>query len=1420
VKISKGIRGEIMMKTKQLAQLMEETNYQAALQLFISTFTEYTKKPRISAFREVLTLTDEELRPILQVMDLALMDDVSGMLIRANYRKKKTVTSTIWYCEELVDLGEFIKAEELLLTLLQQEDLSKKEEEKIVYNLAIACIRMRRYHAAYDYMMKCEELTPNSMKTRWGYYYLQKGEWEEGVKQLLEGLQDKKDGAYAFGMLIRHYMLQGNWEEAKRYIDRALLQYPDFPRLQMEKLRYLYKTKEWAELREAVKELQDVTPFHCYQTVNSLWVAESLYHQHDISALRDFLQKNDTIATQSHFRHLPEIIQSESILLKKYKPTLQKSNYCVPASLEMVFSMYDQHVSQEEVAESIFTISGSSISKAITFLEERGYYCRYFYSNVELIKQMLQSGISVIMSLEYPTSSHVQVVVGYDDNLQCLIIQDPNLTDVVYLEYEKFQDEFSNSHALAIAVVPSQQAPSLHFLDEKEHEIAARIQVLGENCNEDFSEEDKTFIRENITNIIVAASFLKFLAKQDEEELLSQAADAVEQSNFEKEYKYLIIAMAYVRIKKWGKAEEYLANVKPHYYQSAYWYLKGRIHYEKNEHDQATQCFRKGITFETDDFVLWSYLALSTSFRGLDEQALRYSSIAIDINNLDTFTRINHGMILFDNKFYTEAREQFSSVLKEEKSHGHAWFERARCDKELERYHHAERGFRTAISLDPEIAVPYRDLAQLYEFVYMQPEKVEPLLQTGLKETDEAILLLLELGDFYERQKEYENARVLYLRATEKYPEDPAGWVNLGHLLKEEENFSDAFAWLNENYERFQDDSEYLVNAGKYMWEAALAMDAPPGHLEQALSLLEKGINCAPTNVEDALELYVNLIEETPYNARGITFLQNKHEEDVENYLYPSYMGCLYESNGFLYQAKECYELGLSKAYKLLPLYRLGEILVKLGEDKEARKCYKMVLELDSTHVQAHLNIADICDRLNHKVQELFHIRKAFDLNPYAVNIEYLASLIKEKELLELKEKLNSLINERNASFVYDSLGYVYGALGDYGAEEEYVSKALALEPEEIPLLMHQIQILLRKKKFAEAKKEVLPLICKDIENRNLYELFVEIHVSAGSMLTLEKVVNRLKLSDQEKSKVSMYTAVAFDKVLIARRENEEYDLSERNWFKKLKNFGKASVDFGILISLYENALKQDRENVTAVFWLADVYLQLDMKTDAIKSYEKFLKYHWESDVAYQLTSTILELLDEEAPAKKHQQYLVQAKELVEKCLAEEEASMYLSQYGYVLKLLGEFGKAESVYQQVIELESDDPAAYYQLALLYRENNRVLEAKETIWKALELAPADTQIMNEASIALRLNGEFHAALEMVERALEQDSEDAMLLYNRACYLSLLGKFEESAAHLAELFEADEDGIFIEMSLEDEDLEPLKEAGMFPLEVSEQ
>lgn len=1407
------------MKIKQLAQLLEETNYQGALQLFMVSFTEFTKKPRLSAFREVLTLSDDELRPILQVMDMALMDDVSGMLIRANYRKKKTITSKVWYCEELIDQGEVIQAEELLLTLLQ-EDMTKKEEEKVVYNLAIACMRMRRYQAAYDYMNRCEQLTSNSMKTRWGYYYLQKGDWEKGVKQLLEGLNDTKDGVYAFGMLIRHYMLQGNWQEAKKYIDDAMLHYSNIPRVLMEKLRYHYKTKEWPELRETLKALQEVSPLHSYQTINSLWEAESLYHEHDISALSDFLQKHERLSTQSHFKHLPELVSKESIFIKKYKPTVQKSNYCVPASLEMVFSMYDQHVSQEEVAESIFTISGSSISKAIAFLEERGFYSKYFYSNVELIKQMLQSGVSVIISLEYPTSSHVQVVVGYDDNLQCLIIQDPNLTDVVYVEYEKFHEEFSNSHALAIAVVPMQQSATLHFLDEREHEVAARIQVLGENCNEEFAEEDNSFIRENITGIIVAASYLKFLAKHDKDDLLSQAAAAVEKSNFEKEYKYLIIAMAYVRVKNWSRAEDYLQYVKPHYYQSAYWYLQGRIHYEKNEHEEAASCFKKGITFEVDDFVLWSYLALSTSFQGLDQQALTYSSIAMDINDLDTFTKINHGMILYDNKLFTEAREQFSLVLREVKAHGHAWFERARCDRELERYRHAERGFRTAISLDPEIAAPYRELSHLYEFVFMQPEKVESLLLDGLKETEEAILLLLELGDFYERQKEYEKARVQYLRATEKYPEDPSGWVNLGHLLKEEGYFEEAYAWLNEHYARFQHDSEYLVNAGKYMWEAALAMDASPGHLEQALSILEKGINHAPANIGDALELYVNLIEDTPYNDRGIQFLQSKHEENAENYLFPTYMGCLYESAGMWDQARECYELGLSKAYELLPLYRLGEILVKLGEDKEARKYYKLVLELDPTHVQAHINIADICQRLNHKMQERFHIRKAFDLNPYAVNMEYFASLLKENELVELKEELENLLNDRNASYVYDSLGYVYGVLYDYEREEEYVKKALALDPEETPLLMHQIQIMLRKKKFSEAKKAIMPLVCKEIEYRNLYELLVEVHISSGSMLTLEKVINRLKLSNQDISKVSMYTAAAFDKVLMDRREKEEYDLSERNWFKKLKNFGKASVDFGVLISLYENALKHDRENVTAVFWLADVYLQLDMKTDAIKSYKKFLKHHWDSDIAYQLTSTILELVEEGGAEKKQQQLLLQAQGLVERCLAEEEASRYLSQYGYVLKLLGNTEQAESVYKQVIDVDSTDPVAYFQLALLYRENNRVIEAKETILKALEIAPEDAQILNEASIALRLNGEFQAALEMVDRAIKFDAEDAMLLYNRACYLSLLGRFEESAAHLTEVFEEDEDGIFIEMSLNDEDLEQLKEAGMFPLEVSEQ
>jgi tetratricopeptide (TPR) repeat protein len=1405
------------MEMKRIADLLKENKYSDALELFLNTYWEYTKSLKLSTLRKVINLPDEELRSLLKIMDLALMEDMSSVLVRANYRRKKTVTAATWYCEELIDQGRVVEAEEILQGLLE-EQLTKTEEEKIYYNLAVACIKMHRFQAGYDYMKKCEEWSSDSMHTRWGYYYLQKGDGEKAITFLQEGTHDKKDGVYAYGLMIQHYMLEGSWQQAEQILKQAKIKYPNFPRLMLEEVRYHYKTKDWQSMRLAIEALQDVSPFHNYQMMNALWEAESYYQERDILSLQKFLGMDEKIAKQTHFKNLPKTVTQNNIFLKSYKPVIQKNNYCVPASLEMILSMYGKSVSQEEVASHIFSVSGSSLSKAISFLEERDFYCRYFYSNVDLIKRLLHSEASIMMSLEYPTSSHVQVIAGYDDNFQCLLVQDPNLTDITYVEYEKFIQVYSNSQALAIAIIPSASSSALALLDVEEHEEAAIIQVLGENCHDEMTEESKVFLKQNIQNVNVAASYLKFLADAEDQELLQRAKDVLENSSLEAEYKYMVIALAFVRLKLWEQAETYLVKTKADSYQASFWYLNGRIYYEKNELEEAVNCFKKGVIHDPEDFVIWSYLALTLSFQGLYEQALHYSSIAMDINDMDIFIRMNHGMILYDNQFFNEARDQFDFVLRDKKGHGHAWYERARCDLELERYRHAERGFKTAISLDPEISVSYKELSQVYEFIYKDLEKVEPLLQKGLAETEDANLLLIELGDFYERQKEYEKARKCYLRTTEKYPEDPVGWVNLGVLLKVEGDAEASFKWLNSHFEKFQEESEYLINAGRCMWEASMEMEAEPGYFEQALAFLEKGIRVASANMEGALELYVNLIEETPYYERGIEFLQDLHVGDEENYLYPSYMGCLYEQNGFWNLAKKCYESGLANSIEVLPLYRLGELHEKMEEDKEARKYYKKVIELDPAHLQAHLNIAGICQRLNHKVQEVFYSKKAFALSPYSLDMEYFVSLLKGDELDQLQEDLEHLLNERNASFIYDSLAHVYSKKGELAKEEELVAQALELEPEETLFILHHLKILTRKKLYTKAKKIILPLISREVENRDIYEMFVEIYLEAGTVVQMEKDINRLKLPTKEKSLVCMFTAAAYDKVLLNRMENSEYDATESNWFTKMRKFGKASIDLGVLISLYENSLKLDRENVTAIMWLTDFYFQMEMKLDAIKSFEKFLKHQWDHYVAFHLASTYLEYA-EDLPEKKRRQYSLQAQELLEQCLAVEESYSYILQYGNALESLGRLKEAEAAYLRGVELDPYNELAYYQLGVLYREQDLLMKAEENMIKAMEISPEDGQILNDTSIVYRLKGNYEAALEFVDKALEADPEEAFYLYNRACYLSLMGDYEECAAHLIDLFEMDEDNVFLEMAMEDEDLQSLKEAGLFPVEWSE-
>jgi tetratricopeptide (TPR) repeat protein len=315
------------------------------------------------------------------------------------------------------------------------------------------------------------------------------------------------------------------------------------------------------------------------------------------------------------------------------------------------------------------------------------------------------------------------------------------------------------------------------------------------------------------------------------------------------------------------------------------------------------------------------------------------------------------------------------------------------------------------------------------------------------------------------------------------------------------------------------------------------------------------------------------------------------------------------------------------------------------------------------------------------------------------------------------------------------------------------------------------------------------------------------------SVLKLEGDFKKLKLEKTERSLAFMFTAAAYEKML-SPMENSFEQLSEsKGFFKKLTSFSKLTAHFGVIIGFYETAIKLDRKNITAVMWLTDFYVQAELSSDAIKVLERAFAHNSNIDIAYRLAALYVEELVNVKSSKQYS-YLTNAKELLEFCLAENEDPEYMNLLAYVLLEREDLLEAEAMYLRCLSIEPAIDKGYFNLARLYLQIEKFSKAEKASKAAVELEPDNEDNYNQLSLIFHRQGQKEQALDAINKAIELNPDDLFCLYNRACFLVALGRMEEAAKQLEHVFAFDEEGYFIELAEDDDDMLPLKEAGCFP------
>ena len=130
-----------------------------------------------------------------------------------------------------------------------------------------------------------------------------------------------------------------------------------------------------------------------------------------------------------------------------------------------------------------------------------------------------------------------------------------------------------------------------------------------------------------------------------------------------------------------------------------------------------------------------------------------------------------------------------------------------------------------------------------------------------------------------------------------------------------------------------------------------------------------------------------------------------------------------------------------------------------------------------------------------------------------------------------------------------------------------------------------------------------------------------------------------------------------------------------------------------------------------------------------------------------------------------------------------------LFQQGNQAQNEGRYREAESIWRQIISIDSNNAIAYFYIGLALRKQGKLEEAIAAYKKAIELDPNDATAYYNMGNALRKQGKLEEAIAAYKKALELDPNYAFAYYNMGNALKRQGKLEEAIASYKKAIELD-------------------------------
>ncbi|MEK4028400.1 tetratricopeptide repeat protein [Pseudobacillus sp. FSL P4-0506] len=1180
--------------------------------------------------------TEDEYYRLIRLADAGAMYRYSNFLATAANKRFRSVRTFSWYCYSLLEQGKSLEAEAKMKQRLFDEgvDSLTLEEKKAAWLLLVkALCQLHRYREAADYIRLIEEsgnlLSPDQLAD----FYLETNNWEQAEQIVKKGLDLPFHERGDVSLLVYVDLLsrQGNHEAALHMLQKGTEVFPECPVFQLEQMRSFRLAGDFQAILDHADYLNNKNPFHENKDYFIYLKAEALYKLEKWDELKQWIAAHKTVLEKTIFseRTIDPNKAYQQIMIQ---PIRQKLNYCVPATLSMMMQTAGKNVSQDEVAEHVFDVTGSKLMTAIDYMASLGFSSAFFKGTVELYKHFIDNGCPVVLDMLIENQSHVQLVTGYDDRLGVLFVQDPNELETLLVPYEEAAHTYRLKDRLSLVFVQGEQKEMLEQLDLRTHKFFQKIFVYLEQMEENAEAvvaDFLAYLTENDEEIFSSIIGLTMIQHPKAKPFLNKWIKNVKQrfGEDDEEIQLLIAHSYYMHDQTGEEFERAMHHIKQ---KNAYaHFLLGIVDYQNDQTERAIFHLKRSLEKDPFQPSAYAYLARCYAEFSQFQLAQQWALIALEQAQTDEFIRSTYALMLLESEAVQEAMAEFKKLSEDYPQDHYYIYEIGRCYMEMGDSR-AIKWLKRAMEMNPAVPYPYLRIAEI-RMNEEKWERAEAYLQIGTEEVvpEETGILWLYIGHTRMGREMYSHAEEAYKQAVQL---DSDG--ELLAAVYEAQSIIKQGDWQRaENvircYAEPADNPDIYVRAGAMMMEEA----EKDKEKELGLDFMETGL-IQGSGLGEQVSLYVEYVEDTPFIHRALTFLQKLRTQ------YP--LSDLYCYEAIFQEDLENFSIAeslLLEAVELdkkntFPHYRLGKLYRALEKHKLAERHLLECIKIDPDFTAAHEELAGLYEEADDIEKAKKYRFRVFEAIPQACEIKQLAEwMASPAERQKLK---NHLIN-------------LQGTI-----DEEWRLAALSevLETREAIHLLEKEEAVNLRAKLAEfytdngQEKEALALIKtliqKEPTNEHLYAPWMKALYSSRKLLKIEKLIKSMKLPSEDAAAIYRNSGSALVPY-IEKLEEEKSGI-----WKKIAGGLKTVGLISVIIALYEKAIELDPDNSENYSQLASFYLEREVADEALKVLKLYLKRHEDDNFCFKAAASALAHGTENGKdkyIKEAQEYLLMLKE-------------------------------------------------------------------------------------------------------------------------------------------------------------------------------